>query len=56
MEEKTTEIDRVIADKTAEMQGKVVSLEIKLKYAYYIAGGAFVLAIVELILALIGVI
>ena len=56
LEEKTTEIDRVIADKTAEMQGKVVSLEIKLKYAYYIAGGAFVLAIVELILALIGVI
>lgn len=56
LQEKTTKIDKVIADKTAEMQDKVVSLETKLKYAYYIAGGAFGLAVVELIFALTGVI
>lgn len=56
IKEKTTEIDKVIADKTAEMQDKVASLETKLKYAYYIAGGAFGLAVVELMLVLTGVI
>lgn len=56
LQEKTIEIDKVIADKTAEMQDKVVSLETKLKYAYYIAGGALGLAVVELMLALAGVI
>lgn len=56
LQEKTTAIDKVITDKTAEMQDKVVSLETKLKYAYYIAGGALGLAVVELMLALTGVI
>lgn len=56
LQEKTTEIDKEIADKTAEMQDKIVSLETKLKYAYYIAGGALGLAVAELILALTGVI
>lgn len=56
LQEKTIEIDKEIADKTAEMQDKIVSLETKLKYAYYIAGGALGLAVAELILALTGVI
>lgn len=55
LQKKTNEIDKVIADKTAEMQDKVILLETKLKYAYYIAGGALGLAVVELMLALIGV-
>ncbi|MEG2254090.1 MAG: hypothetical protein RSC33_02040 [Vagococcus sp.] len=56
LQEKTTEMDKVTADKTAEMQDKVVSLETKLKYAYYIAGGALGLAVVDLMLALTGII
>ncbi|MDD3141792.1 MAG: hypothetical protein PHX08_22895 [Lachnospiraceae bacterium] len=56
LREKTIEIDKQIADKTTETQDKLVLLETKLKYAYYIAGGALGLAIVELMLALTGVI
>lgn len=56
LQDKTTEIDKKIEDKADEMQDKVESLVTKLKYAYYIAGGALGLAVVELILALTGVI
>lgn len=56
LQERTTEIDKAMVDKTAEMQDKIASLMVKLKYAYYIAGGALGLAVVELIFALTGVI
>lgn len=42
--------------KADEMQDQVESLVTKLKYAYYITGGALDLAVVELILVLTGVI
>ncbi|SDX59089.1 hypothetical protein [Eubacterium barkeri] len=56
LQEKTTEIDKEIADNTAKMQDQVASLGTRLKYSYYIAGGALGLVIVELVLALTGVI
>lgn len=56
LQEKTLEIDKEIADKTANIKGTVSLLEKKLKHAYLIAGGALGLAVVELIFALTGVI
>lgn len=56
LKDKTCEIDKEIIDKSTDMQEKLGILETKLKYAYYIAGGALGFAVVELILALIGVI
>lgn len=56
LKDKTTEIDKKIADNADEMQDKVDSLMTKLKYAYCIAGGALGLAVIELILVLTGVI
>lgn len=56
LQQKTVEIDNEIADKTEKMQYSIASLERKLKYAYFVAGGALGLAVVELLLALTGVI
>lgn len=56
LQQKTVEIDNEIADKTEKMQYLIALLERKLKYAYFIAGGALGLAVVELLLALTGVI
>lgn len=56
LQQKTVEIDNEIADKTKKMKDSMVSLEKKLKYAYFIAGGALGLAVVELLLILTGVI
>lgn len=56
LQQKTVEIDNEIADKTEKMQCSVALLERKLKYAYFVAGGALGLAVVQLLLALTGVI
>lgn len=56
LKDKISEIDKEITEKSNETQEKIAVLETKLKYAYYIAGGALGLAVVELILALTGVI
>lgn len=56
LKDKTSEMDKDITDKSKETSEKIAVLETKLKYAYYVAGGALGLAVIELILALTGVI
>lgn len=56
LKDKTSEMDKDITDKSKETSEKIAILETKLKYAYYVAGGALGLAVIELILALTGVI
>lgn len=56
LKDKTSEMDKDITDKSKETFEKIAVLETKLKYAYYVAGGALGLAVIELILALTGVI
>lgn len=56
LKDKTYEMDKDITDKSKETSEKIAVLETKLKYAYYISGGALGLAVIELILALTGVI
>lgn len=56
LQQKTSEIENKIADRTKQMQCSVAALEKKLKYAYFVAGGALGLALVQLLLALTGVI
>ena len=56
LRQKTVEIDNEIIDKTEKIQCSLAVLERKLKYAYFVAGGALGLAVVQLLLALTGVI
>ena len=56
LKDKTSEMDKDITDKSKETSEKIAVLETKLKYAYYVAVGALGLAVIELILALTGVI
>lgn len=56
LQNKVAEIENIYSTKTSEMEEKVVFVSRKLKYAYYVAGGAVGIAVVELILLLIGVI
>lgn len=56
LKDKTSEMDKDITDKSKETSEKIAVLETKLKYAYYVAGGALGLTVIELILALTGVI
>lgn len=56
LKDKTSEMDKDITDKSKKTLEKIDVLETKLKYAYYVAGGALGLAVIELILALAGVI
>lgn len=56
LKDKTSEMDKDITDKSNKTLEKIAVLETKLKYAYYVAGGALGLAVIELILALTGVI
>ena len=56
LKDKTAEMHKDITDNANETLEKIAVLEIKLKYAYYVAGGALGIAVIELILALTGVI
>ncbi|MDY5728577.1 MAG: hypothetical protein SPK49_08200 [Erysipelotrichaceae bacterium] len=56
LQQKIIETDNEMVDRNVKVEGELDTLERKLKYAYFIAGGSLGLAVIELILILTGVI